>query len=496
MMQASRWHNRLPHSMLVPGMFVLGGVVVGCLRGNAGQQNTAQPPIQPPAQVLSLQSAFEQVAEKMRPSVVHIRSRQSAKNTALRGLDDGANPFGDILPFGRQFRMMPRRAEASGSGVIVRSDGYILTNDHVIAGADKVTVRLQDGREYPGTVKRDQRSDLAVIKINATGLPAAQLADSDRVKVGQWAMAFGSPFGLSDTMTVGVISALHRSQAIGMGTDGRYYPSLIQTDASINPGNSGGPLVDIYGRVVGINVAIESPSGGNVGIGFAIPANTATYIMDQLIKNGSVTRGYLGLSPTRLTPDLQEQLNVKNGVLVTEVQDGTPAAQAGFQPEDVITRYNTRPVLDEAQFRDMVAKTEPGKQVPVVVRRNGADKTLQVTVGKAPDLTVAQQVEPAKEMAKGKLGIAVANLADAEIRTRFKLKDDLKAGAVVTEVAPGGPAQEAGLMPGDVVTRLNGKEVATAEDLGKIAAELKDGSNVTVVIRRGTFTRFLTISLE
>jgi serine protease Do len=245
-----------------------------------------------------------------------------------------------------------RHAEASGSGVIVRSDGYILINDHVVAGADRVTVTLLDGRQFPGKVFRDPKSDLALIKINADNLPAAQLADSDSVRIGQWALAFGSPFALNDTMTVGVVSSLNRREEIGEGGTNRLYPILIQTDASINPGNSGGPLVDVYGRVVGVNVAIESPSGGNVGIGFAIPANTARFIMDQLISKGAVTRGYLGLAPASLSYEDQQRYNIKQGALVTEVQDGTPAAKAGFQVEDVIVRYDNKLVAGEATFRD------------------------------------------------------------------------------------------------------------------------------------------------
>lgn len=499
MQQTTPWKQWGLRAVGIPTALALGAVAFTHMRGNAGQQN---PPVKPPAQVVEIQTAFENVAEKLRPSVVFIESQRSVTRPSAFGGDDG--PGGGI-PFdffgapgngGRQFRMMPRRAKASGSGVIVRGDGYILTNDHVVQGADKVTVRLQDGRELPGEVKRDFKSDLALIKVNATGLPAAELADSDKVKVGQWGIAFGSPFGLSDTMTVGIVSSLHRNQAIGAGPEQRYYSSLIQTDASINPGNSGGPLIDIYGRVIGINVAIESPSGGNVGIGFAIPANTAKYVMEQLITKGSVTRGYLGLAPKALTFDEQQRYGSKDGVLVASVEDGTPAAKAGLQVEDVIVRFNDQPVTGEGAFRDMVARTEPGTTVPVVVKRDGKETTLQVTIG-APKESVAEakpaSAQPAQQ---GKLGVSVADATEPDVRKQFNLKDSVREGAVIVEVAPGSPAASAGLQPGDILLRLNGKSIANAKQLPEIVNSLKEGASVTAVIRRGDQRVLAQIEME
>ncbi|MBC7528045.1 MAG: trypsin-like peptidase domain-containing protein, partial [Chthonomonadaceae bacterium] len=305
----------------VPVVFALGAITALSFRGNAISPGS---PVLPPPQALEAQTASEQVAEKLRPSVVFIESLVKARPVAQTPQDGGGeNLFGfpsvPGAPGSLRFRMVPPpRGNASGSGVIVRSDGYILTNDHVVEGADKVRVKLLDGRTFYGKVMRDFKSDLALIKVDATNLPAAELADSDRVKVGQWAAAFGSPFGLTDTMTSGIISSLHRNQQIGSrANDARYYSSLLQTDASVNPGNSGGPLVDLYGRVVGINVAIESPSGASAGIGFAIPANTAKYVMEQLITNGSVTRGFLGLSPRSLEYSERAQYKVEAGALVT-----------------------------------------------------------------------------------------------------------------------------------------------------------------------------------
>ncbi len=509
-MQFKSWQNRTARAVAVPVIAVLGTVGFATLRGQAGQQNVVTP-VKPSAQVLDIQSAFEQVAEKVRPSVVFIRSRQTAATPSSfqGGGQDGqdgqdSSPFGfnfpgmPNAPGGQRFRMMPqtpRRAYASGSGVIVRSDGYILTNDHVVNGADKVTVKLQDGREFVGQVKRDFKSDLALIKIDATGLPAAALGDSDKARIGQWAIAFGSPFGLSDTMTVGIVSSLHREQAIGGGSDQRFYSSLIQTDASINPGNSGGPLVDIYGRVVGVNVAIESPSGGNVGIGFAIPANTAKYVMDQLISRGSVTRGYLGLAPKTLTYDEKQRYGAQTGALVMSVQDGTPASKAGFSVEDVIVRYDGKAVEDDANLRDLVARTKPGDTVPVVVRRSGAERTLNVTIAAAPDQQVARDNGDPQANTHSKLGIRVGDASNPDVRKELNLKADAT-GVVIAEVLPGSPASDAGIQAGDILVRLNGRSVTTANQVSGISADLKSGAQVPVVIRRGNQTVLAQITLE
>ncbi len=513
-MQNLTWQRRTARVAIVPVVFAMGCAVALATKEKAGSQNVV-PPVQPSQQVLGVQSAFEQVAEKMRPSVVYIKSRQAVTGNPTMRFRQGSND-GQDTPFAfpgfpgiggqgngngglRSLPQYPQHAVASGSGVIVRSDGYILTNDHVVAGADRVTVKLQDGREMIGEVKRDFKSDLAVVKINATGLPAAELSNSDNVKIGQWAIAFGSPFGLSDTMTVGVISALHREQAIGeSASDQRFYSSLMQTDASINPGNSGGALVDVYGRVIGINVAIESPSGGNVGIGFAIPANTARYIMDQLIAKGTVTRGYLGVMPANPSYDQQKAYGVKSGAVVVTVSDGTPASKAGIQVEDVIEKFNGKTIESDAQLRDMISRTAPGTKAPLLIKRGGSEMTIDVTIEAAP-AQQAPAVRPTAPAAagpqSGKLGVSVGDASDPQVRESLGIKGSDK-GAVIAEVVPGSPAQEAGLRTGDIITRLAGKSITNSTDLTTVAHTLKAGDNITAVVRRQGASMLVEISIE
>lgn len=487
--------NTLTRAVAIPFLLGAGTLTFMGLRGNT-KQESANPPVQPSQQVLDIQDNFAKVAEKVRPSVVFIKSREPAPagNMLRQNRAGGENPFQLPIPGfpgggGQQFHIMPQGPRtASGSGVIVRSDGYILTNDHVVAGADKVTVTLLDGREFVGQVRRDSKSDLALIKINANNLPAAQLADSDKTRIGQWALAFGSPFTLSDTMTVGVISSLHRHETIGEGGELRYYPSLLQTDASINPGNSGGPLVDVYGRIVGVNVAIESPTGGNVGIGFAIPANTARYIMNELITKGSVTRGYLGLIPTTLSYRDQQQYGVKEGALITTVVDGKPASKAGLQVEDVVTRFNGEPVHDDTDFREKVARTAPGTSVPLTVLRDGQERTITATVGRPEDAVavVAPDQSPQnqpRQRVRGKLGIGLEDTTDPAVRQKYHLTEGLT-GALVGNIVPGSPAGDAGLIPGDLIVRLNGKKITSAQQLSDLAAGLPSGAHVPVVVRR------------
>lgn len=462
-----------------------------------------------------IENGFAAIAERMEPSMVSI---EVSKKVSMGGGLDFNRIFPDIpLEDGDKIQIpgnpdqkgdngrrpnfhqffgnpggeggMPHQfnQRGSGSGVIVTPNGWILTNDHVVDGADKVTVTLHDGRTFTGTVRRDQRSDLAVVKIDATDLQPVEFADSDKVRVGNWAIAFGSPFELNDTMTVGVVSARQRQKAISDGGTARFYPNLIQTDASINPGNSGGALVDSRGRVIGINVAINSPNGGNVGIAFAIPSNTAKDVMDQLVKSGKVVRGFLGVQPAALTPTARKSYNVTDGALIESVGGDTPASRAGFQVEDVVTRFNGKQVHDDIQFRDLVARTAPGTKVDVVVVRSGHEQTLAVTIGEPPAEAVAaaprEKPEPVAEKKEGKLGVAVeATTPDTAKQLRLETGS---AGVTITQVDPDGAAADEGLRPGDVILRANGHDLKTPDDLKNAVGNLKSGETARLVVQRG-----------
>jgi serine protease Do len=483
------------------------GVLTGCAVGRnvwaaEPQRNTsleAKPTISQQqvaaktAPLADLESGFIAINEKMSPSVVSIRVNKTIKTASMfQDFGDMPRGFGfEGSPFGRQ---MPRqyKVNGAGSGVIVRSDGWIMTNDHVVGDADKVTVKLSDGRELDGTVRRDFRSDIALVKINASGLVPAEMGDSDRVRVGQWAIAFGSPFELDNTMTVGIVSARSREQAIGGRQDARLYTNLLQTDAAINPGNSGGALVDIKGRLVGINVAIESPSGGSVGIGFAIPINTAKEVMDQLITKGKVTRGYLGVGPASLKYDEKQKYGVSSGALITQVKEDSPASRAGLQLGDVATRVNGKPVMDDAGFRDLIARAAPGSKVEITVRRDGRDHTLTATLGTAPDGPV-EASPPVQRETAGKLGVRVEALTPDTAK-----KYNLSAGAtgvVIVEVQQGSAAEEAGLQPGAVIMRANGRDVHTPDDLAAAMKNVKSGDSVNLVVMADKARSLVTVKI-
>lgn len=432
----------------------------------------------------AMESAFVRVAEEVSPAVVTIYARRNVNRPGLRLDIPGDLPFD--LPLRRTpGDPVPIPMRGIGSGVVVRSDGYILTNDHVVAGAERVEVVLSDGRRMEGRVMRDFRSDIAVIKVNATGLPTARLGDSDNVRVGQWAIALGSPFDKQNSMTVGVISALGRREAIGSRIQGqRFYPNLIQTDASINPGNSGGPLLNIRGEVIGVNTAIESPTGSFAGIGFAVPINTARYVMEQLIARGRVVRGFLGVVPADVTPEDAQRLKVKQGALITSVTEGSPAAQAGMQVEDVVVAFDGKPIRGEVDFRDMVARTAPNTVVPVKVFRDGREQTLRVKVGEAPDLEEQTRQRTQNQESGRRLGISIERITP-ELAERFRLPRDTQ-GVIITEVVPGSAGDDAGLVVGDVILQVDGQRVSTIEEVHRLVEQRKSGEAVVMIVRRNT----------
>jgi serine protease Do len=458
-----------------------------------------------------MENGFAAIAERIGPSVVSIEVVKKVKASAIssdfdrlfRQFDDPNAPDKPEKQDGKTDKPDPNKGtkpprvtpklqvpqefntHGSGSGVIVRADGWILTNDHVVDGADKVTVTLHDGRVFIGTVRRDFRSDLAVVKIDATDLPPIEFADSDRVRVGQWAVAFGSPFELNDTMTVGIISARQRQKTISEGREIRFYPSLLQTDASINPGNSGGALVDVRGQLIGINVAIGSPNGGNVGIAFAIPSNSAREVMQQLVSSGKVVRGFLGVQPVSLTPVNRKNYGVSSGgALVEVVNDDTPAAAAGLQVEDVIIRFDGKPVADDISLRSMVARTTPETKVNLVIMRDGHEQTITATVGALPT-DGDPSTDPAKPADKpqGKIGIEVEKV-NAE-NTKDLHLPATATGLVVTQVDPTSPAAEVGIRKGDVISRVNGRSVSAPGDLQTAMQVLQKGEAARLVVQRG-----------
>jgi serine protease Do len=370
---------------------------------------------------------------------------------------------------------------------LVSPDGYIITNDHVVEGSKVVTVTLSDGREYYGSVLEDHQSDLAVVKIDAPNVtfPCCKFADSDKVETGQWSIAIGSPFDLRNTMTVGFISATHRKQIIPSLASARFYPDLIQTDAAINPGNSGGPLFDANGEVVGINVAIESSVDSSAGIGFAIPANFAKSIMQQLIKNGKVTRGYLGITPAELTPAKQEIYGVNAGSWVQEVDSDSPAGRAGIHAGDIIESFAGKPVDGELSLRMAIMQEAPGESAAINLIRNGKPLSYSVVLAAPPQIPTAESgVASTPPIDQKKIGVSVRNLTDSD-RDQDKLSPDT-VGALVTNVLLNSPAEQAGLLPGDIITHIGKHEIKTALDAANALNELVPGKEMIMIVLHST----------
>jgi serine protease Do len=441
-----------------------------------------------------LSEAFEYSADTVRPSVVSIEATKHVKpatefHWSPQNPGENEVPF----PFGERFFRhffesplpnQPFTQEGIGSGVIIREDGYILTNNHVVEGADNLTVKLHDGRELSATVVgRDPETDLAVIRVKADGLPAAQLGNSDRLRAGQWVLAVGDPFGLNDTITSGIISARGRSNV-----HIAQYEDFIQTDAAINPGNSGGPLVDLDGHVIGINTAIASRNGGNMGVGFAIPINMVKNELPTLIKGGHVNRGWLGVAIQSLTPGLAKSFKYDStqGALVSDVQSGSPAQKAGFEAGDIVTRYEDKPVTGPSELRNEVADTAPGTKADVTVFRNGREKDLTVKVGELKAETTAATTGHEESTA---LGLTIENLSPQTAQELGYSSE--QTGVVVTAVEPGSLAADAGIQPNDLIVSVQDKPV---ENVAQFRAELgqhelKEGVRLTV--QSGSMKRFV-----
>ncbi len=419
---------------------------------------------------VKISTSFAPIVKKVLPSVVKVEVKIPGKETEMALPDD---PLFRQFFGGRQKFVTPPE-HGVGSGVIVTKDGYILTNNHVVDGADELNVTLNDGRVLKAkVVGKDPKSDLAVIKIDATDQPAITFADSSQAEVGDVVLAIGNPFAIGQSVTMGIISATGRAS---MGLEGREsYEDFIQTDAAINPGNSGGALVDAEGRLVGINTAIYSRSGGNQGVGFAIPTDLARGVMVSLIEHGKVTRGYLGVHIQNVTPLLAKEFNLKDthGALVSDVEPNGPADKAGFKAGDVIQEFNGHKVSDSSHLRLEVAETAPGEHVPVEVLRDGNTKTLEVKVKELPGTEQMAGNDSSHSDSSDTLhGVGVEDLI-AKTRQQFNIPDDVK-GAVVTEVAPNSASSEAGLQPGEVITEINHHSVASANDAVRLTEHAKD----------------------
>ena len=433
---------------------------------------------------------FVKVSKEAMASVVNIAS---SRKVAQSGKSQ-RNPFFDD-PFFRRFfgeeferrfeQPRKKKEQGLGSGVIVRSDGYIVTNNHVVEQADELTVLFGDKRKYPAKlIGTDPKTDLAVIKVEATELPTLPWGDSSSLQVGEMVLAVGNPFGLNQTVTMGIISAVGRAN-VGIVD----YENFIQTDAAINPGNSGGALVNLHGELIGINTAIFSRTGGYMGIGFAIPSRMVKSVMESLIGHGKVIRGWLGVSIQELTHDLADQFNVPdtNGALVGDVFVGSPAGQAGIQRGDIIRNFNGKPVKDPTHLRALVAETPPNSGISMLVWRDGGEKTLSVDIGEMPKDVASLSRKP-EELSTAKhvlSGIMVEPVPSG------KSTDDR--GVIITRVTPDSPADKAGLRQRDILLEINREEIQNVDDFKRVTSQLKESSSVLVLLQRGKGTIFLSI---
>ncbi|HWA11927.1 MAG TPA: DegQ family serine endoprotease [Burkholderiales bacterium] len=445
-------------------------------------------PVAAPAQVQGLPD-FTDLVEKQGPAVVNVSTTSTARGGAQSPVPED-DPFYDFFRrFGPQ---QPRDYEARslGSGFIISADGTILTNAHVVDAADEVTVKLSDKREFKAKViGSDKRTDVAVIKIEAAGLPVVKIGDPEKLKVGEWVLAIGSPFGFESTVTAGIVSAKGRS------LPQENYVPFIQTDVAINPGNSGGPLFNLKGEVVGINSQIYSRTGGFMGLSFAIPIDVATDVANQLKSSGRVSRGRIGVTIQEITRELAESFKLPKaaGALVTSVEKGSPADKAGVQVSDVIVKFDGREVGSSVDLPRIVAQTRPGSKVNMELWRNGAAKEISVTVGEMPEDKSAQR-PGRKENAKpgnmvGRLGLMLSELT-AEQRRELKI-----AGGLLVEDVQG-PALKAGIRRGDILMAVNNQDVKSLDQLNQVLGQLEKARSVALLIKRGDGALYVPLRLD
>jgi serine protease Do len=450
-----------------------------------------------------LSKAFSEAAKNAMPAVVSIKVEKTIAGPTLGfgGSSEFNDPFGQFPDdFLRRFfgdrlpqQRTPRkyRQEGQGSGFIISEDGYILTNNHVVGDVDKITVELKDGRKFDNAklIGTDPDSEVALIKIEGDHFPVLPMGDSGKLEIGDWVIAIGNPFGLSETVTVGVVSAVGRNNMHIAA-----YEDFIQTDAAINPGNSGGPLINLDGKVIGINTAIVSESGGYMGIGFAIPINMARSIQEQLKTSGKVSRGYMGLYAQDVNADMAEALGLKEaaGVVVATVEKGSPAARAGVKVQDVILAINGKKIKSYDAFRNEVALLSPGSRARLDISRDGKPLELTVKLGERPTTAAAQKEPPAQEPQQV-LGLEVQDLTQ-ELATRFHYK--VGEGVIVSAVTPGSPAADKGIQPGDLILSVNRQQVASADDFTAAVKQAGKRGKVLLLVQRGELSQFVTVPLE
>ena len=444
-------------------------------------------------EVAVLTGSFAPIVKNSLPAVVSIMSTKVVKNNGDEGLAPFFNNpqfrefFGDRLP--NQGKQREQRQRGMGSGVIVNPDGYILTNNHVIDGANDIKIVFHDGRELKARViGADPKTDIALLKVEEKNLPVLAFADSSQVQVGDIALAIGNPLGVGQTVTMGIISATGRGN---LGIED--YEDFIQTDAAINPGNSGGALINARGELIGINTAILSRSGGNQGVGFAVPANLARHIMGQISKGGKVVRGYIGTTIQGVTPEIAKAFGLPNsrGALIGDVTENGPAAKAGIVKGDVITELNGQPVADSRELRLKISQMAPGTPIKLKVFRDGTAREINVTLGELPNEDKAPEAEQPEESSLE--GISVDNLTPQLLR-RLQMPADTN-GVIVTNVAEDSAAANAGLQRGDVIQRVNRKAVNNAAEFREAMKQAGQNSAV-LLVNRGGRTSFVVIAAQ
>jgi len=484
--------TRTGAGVAVIALVALAGYSVGQTQAPHAIVAASPPPISTPSPSLVPGASYASVVNAVAPAVVTVRvdKRASMVPTQMPQLPDDPM-FREF--FGRRFQapQQPRtpRQSGLGSGVITTSDGYILTNNHVIDGADRVRVELTDKRTFDAkVVGTDPASDLAVLKVEAQGLRTLAIGDSNRVSVGDVVLAIGNPLGVGQTVTMGIISAKGRATGVG---DASSYEDFLQTDAPINQGNSGGALINLNGELVGINSQILTPTGGNIGLGFAIPSNMARQVMDQLKTNGTVSRSKLGVTVQNVTADIAASLKLADvsGALVSGVEPGSPAARAGLRQGDVIVSIDGEKLTDNNALRNRIAGTKPGSKVAVEVLRDGRSQTLHATLDAQP-VTTKRAAGPEGADAQG-FGMTVQPLTP-EVARELELSGR-REGVVIREVDPDGAAAAAGLQPGDVIVQVNGQAVTSASELKSALGQANDRPALLLIARKGG-EAFVTLS--